>query len=154
MCHQQQQQVFYGHAGQPVLAGTPVWERRGLLEQSFPAYVPLLIAVSTLIWGVRVVLSVVVCTCLFTVIVSISLVFCCYQQVYDIINMSCLGVIPQVRGRDGKSTPQNDAAAYSQSHIFATVVFLLPSLRFSSSWVSCYGRSSLTAEAFLWPHCL
>jgi len=46
----------------------------------------------------------------------ISLVFCCYQQAYDIFNMSCLGVILQVRGRDGISTPQNGAAAYSQSH--------------------------------------
>jgi len=33
--------------------------------------------------------------------------------------------------------------------------FPLPSLQFSSSWVSfSYGRSSLAAEAFLWPHCL
>jgi len=30
----------------------------------------------------------------------------------------------------------------------------LHSLWFSSSWVSySYGRSSLTAETFLWPHC-
>jgi len=31
--------------------------------------------------------------------------------------MSCLGTIPEVRGRDGMSTLQNDAAAYSQSHV-------------------------------------
>ena len=37
----------------------------------------------------------------------VFLVFCCYQQVYDIFNMSCLWVILQVRGRDGVSTPQN-----------------------------------------------
>jgi len=49
--------------------------------------------------------------------VSLSLVFCSYQQVYDIFNMSCLGVILQVMGRDGMSTPQNGAAAYSQSHV-------------------------------------
>jgi len=78
-------------------------------------------------------------------------VFCCYRQVYDILNMSCLGVILQVRGRDGMSTPQNGADTYSQSHISRIFHggFLLPSLRFSS-WVSfSYGRSSLTAQAFL-----
>jgi len=32
-------------------------------------------------------------------------------------NMSCLGLILQVRGHDGMSTPQNGVAAYSQSHI-------------------------------------
>jgi len=37
--------------------------------------------------------------------------------------MSCLGVILQVRGRDGMSTPQNGMAARSQSHVFAMVVF-------------------------------
>jgi len=37
-------------------------------------------------------------------------------------NMSCLGVICQVRGHDGMTTPQNGAAAYSQSHVFARVV--------------------------------
>jgi len=47
----------------------------------------------------------------------VSLVFCCYQQVYDIFNMSCLRVILQVRGHDGMSTPQNGAAAYSQSRV-------------------------------------
>jgi len=44
----------------------------------------------------------------------ISLVFCCYQQVSKIFNMSCLGVILQVRGRDGMSMQQNGAAAYSR----------------------------------------
>jgi len=75
---------------------------------------------------------------------------------YDIFNMSCLRVILQVRGRDGMSTPQNDAAAYSQSHVSCICQgsFPLPSLQFSSSWVSSHRRSSLTAEAFLWPHCL
>jgi len=51
------------------------------------------------------------------------LVFCCWQQVYDIFNVSCLGVILKVRGCDGMSTPQNGAAAYSQSHVFARVVY-------------------------------
>jgi len=45
-------------------------------------------------------------------VVSFSLVFWCYQQVHDIVNMSCLGVILQVRGCDGMFTPQNGAAAY------------------------------------------
>jgi len=31
------------------------------------------------------------------------------------------GLILQVRGRDGMSTPQNGADAYSQSHVFARV---------------------------------
>ena len=48
---------------------------------------------------------------------TISLVFCCYQQVYDMFNTSCLGVILQVRGRDSMSTLQNGAAAYSVSRI-------------------------------------
>jgi len=39
-----------------------------------------------------------------------SLVFWCYQQVYNILNMSCLVVILQVRGRDGMYTSQNGAA--------------------------------------------
>jgi len=43
---------------------------------------------------------------------TLSLVFCCYQQVYYIFNVSCLGVIPQVRDHDGMSTPQYGAAAY------------------------------------------
>jgi len=42
---------------------------------------------------------------------SVCLVFCYYQQVYDIFNMSCLAVILRVRGRDGMFTPQNDAVA-------------------------------------------
>jgi len=57
------------------------------------------------------------------------------------------------KGRDDMSTPQNGAAAYSQSHVSRICQgrFPLPSLRFSSSWVAFfYGRSSLTtAEAFL-----
>jgi len=67
-------------------------------------------------------------------------------------NMSCLGVILRVRGRGGMSTPQNGVAAYSQSRVSRICLggFLLPSLWFSSSWVSfSYDRSSLTAEAFL-----
>jgi len=71
--------------------------------------------------------------------------------------MSCLGVTLPVRGRDDMSTPQNGVAAYSQSHVSRICQggFPLPSLRFSSSRVSfSYGRSSITAEAFLWPHCL
>jgi len=47
------------------------------------------------------------------------------------------------------STVQNGVAAYSQSHIFAQGGFPLPSLQFLSSCVSSYGRSLLTAEAFL-----
>ena len=80
-----------------------------------------------------------------------SLVFCCYQQVYHIFNMSCLRVILQVSGHDGMSAPQNGAAAFSQSHVshICQGGFQLPSLQFSSSRMSFYGRSSLTAEAFL-----
>jgi len=62
----------------------------------------------------------------------ISLVFSCYQQVYDLFNMSCLEVILQVRGRDGMSTRQNGVAAYSRSRI-CQGGFPLPSLWFSSS---------------------
>jgi len=53
----------------------------------------------------------------------LSPVFCCYQLVYDISNMSRLEVILRVRGllrvrgRDGTSTQQNGVAVYSQSHI-------------------------------------
>jgi len=36
-------------------------------------------------------------------------------------NMTCLGVIRQVKGRDGMSTPQNGAAALTY-HVFARVV--------------------------------
>jgi len=63
-----------------------------------------------------------------------------------------IGVILQVRGRDGMSTQQNGATAYSQSHVsrICQAGFPLPSLRFSSSWVYLpRGTSSLTAEAFL-----
>ena len=65
---------------------------------------------------------------------DVSLVFCCYQQVCVIFNMSCLGVILQVRGRDGMSTPQNGVAAYSQSHVSRICQggFPLPSLHFPS----------------------
>ena len=56
--------------------------------------------------------------CLFLCLyLPLFLVFCCYQQVYDIFNMPYLGVILQVRGRDGMSTLQTGVAAYSQSHI-------------------------------------
>jgi len=46
---------------------------------------------------------------------SFSLVFYCYQQVYDIfdISSSYLGVILQVRGCDDMSTLQNSVAAVS-----------------------------------------
>jgi len=57
----------------------------------------------------------------------LSLVFCCYQHVDNIVNMLCLEVLPldihkmssilQLRGRGGMSTPQNSAAAYAQSHV-------------------------------------
>ena len=53
---------------------------------------------------------------------SLSLVFCRHQQVHDVFNVTCLEVILQVRGRDGMSTLQNGAAAYSQSYVFARVV--------------------------------
>jgi len=79
----------------------------------------------------------------------VSLVFRCYQQVYDIFNMSCLGVILQVRGCDGMSTPQNGAAAHLQSHVSCICQggFPLPFLQFSSSRVSfCCCRSSLKAK--------
>ena len=61
-------------------------------------------------------------TCFSVELDSLSLVFCCYQTAYDSVRMSCHGVILQPRGRDGMSTPQNGAAAYSQSHVFARVV--------------------------------
>ena len=62
-----------------------------------------------------------------TMLYTLSLFFCCYEQVYD---MPCLEVVLQVRSRDGMSTPQNGAAAYSQSHynILSRVV---------SSWLPC-----------------
>jgi len=44
--------------------------------------------------------------------------------------MSSLEATLQVRGCDGLSTPQNGAAAYSQSHVFARVVSPLPSVFF------------------------
>ena len=66
---------------------------------------------------------------------SLSVVVCCYQQIYDIFNMSCPGVILQVRSHDGMFIPQNGATAYSQSYVsrFCQGGFPLPSLRFSSS---------------------
>jgi len=50
-------------------------------------------------------------------------------------NMSCPGVILQVRGHDDMSTPQNGIAAYSQSYVsnICQGGFPLPSLWFSSS---------------------
>jgi len=51
------------------------------------------------------------------ILITLSPVFCCYQQVYDIFNMSCLGMILQVSGLDGMSIPQNGATAYSQYHV-------------------------------------
>ena len=65
----------------------------------------------------------------------------------------CLEVIFQVRCRDGMSTQQN--VWYTQSHASRICHGGFPLLWFSSSWVSfSYGRSCLTAETFLWPHCL
>jgi len=56
-----------------------------------------------------------------------SLLLLPWQHVDNIFNMLCLEVLPldihkmssilQLRGRDGMSTPQNGAAAYSQSHV-------------------------------------
>jgi len=57
-------------------------------------------------------------------------------------------------GSDGRSTLQNGAAALTASPTYRGG-FPLPSMWFSSSWVCFfYDRSSLTAEAFLWPHCV
>jgi len=81
-------------------------------------------------WSPSLVIAVVV------IVTSLSVVFCCYQQVYDIFNMSSRGDTVQVRGRDGMSTPQNGVTAYSQSHVLSHICqggFLLRSLRFSSS---------------------
>jgi len=74
------------------------------------------------------------CSTLFYTIIVVCLVFYCYQEVYDIFNMSCLGVILQVRGCDGMSTLQNGVAAYSQSHTSRICQggFLLPSMWLSS----------------------
>jgi len=81
----------------------------------------------------------------------IGLVFCCYQQVYDILT-SCLWVILQVRGRDGMSTLQNGAAAYSQSHVFARLVSCcLPCSFRLPECPSPMVDPLLSAEAFLWP---
>jgi len=61
---------------------------------------------------------------------SLSIVVCCYQQIYDIFNMSCKGVILQVRGHDRMFIPQDGAAAYSHSYVsrFSQGGFPLPSL--------------------------
>ena len=84
---------------------------------------------------------------------QVSLVFSCYQQVYDVFNMPCPGLTLQVRGCDGMSTPRM-VWLHTPSLTYFASGFPLPTLQFSSSWVSSHGRSSLTAEAFLWPHCL
>jgi len=84
--------------------------------------------------------------CLFC---SLSLVFVfCYQQVHVIFNMSCLGwysrwgaVMAHLHRRMVRL--HTHTLTY---HVLAGVV--------SSSWMSFSdGGSSLTAEAFLWPHC-
>jgi len=64
--------------------------------------------------------------------------------------MSCLGVILQVRGRDGMSTPQNGVAAYSQSHVsrICHSGFLLPSLRFLANVRAPYSDSSNFRQYF------
>jgi len=53
----------------------------------------------------------------------------------DIFNMSCLGVILQMRGRDDMSIPQNGVAAKSESHVLHICQggIPLPSLQSSSS---------------------
>jgi len=53
----------------------------------------------------------------FSISFSLSLVFCCYQQVYDIFNMLCLGMILQVRGRDGMSTLQVRLDTHSLTYL-------------------------------------
>ena len=68
-------------------------------------------------------------SCGWTILHILSLVFCCYQQVYDIFNTSCLGMI---LGRDGMSAPQNDMM-HTHSlmyHVFARVVSLCLSCSF------------------------
>ena len=66
-----------------------------------------------------------------------------------LFNMSCLGVILQVRGRDGMSTLQNAAAAYSVLCItYLPGWFLIAFLAvFIFLSIFSYGTSSLTAEA-------
>jgi len=81
-----------------------------------------------------------------------SLVFCCYHHVYDIFNVMSVGDTPGA-GPWWHVYTQNGVAAYSVSRVCQDG-FPLPTLQFLSSWVSVCGRSSLTAEAFLWPHCL
>jgi len=61
------------------------------------------------------------------IIISLSLVLCCYQQVYDIFNMSCLGVIQQVRGRDAY-----DDNGYG--YLFARKIVQLIFLNFRSNF--------------------
>ena len=87
----------------------------------------------------------------------ISLVFCSYEQVYDIFNTSRLGVILQVRGHDGMSTPQNGVAAYSQSHVFARVVsccvpcgFHLPECPSPAAFASTCALDKIWAVIFIW----
>jgi len=72
-------------------------------------------------------------------------------------NMSCLGVILQVMERDGMSTLQNGAVAYRYSQSCITYLpgwFPVAFPAVFIFWVFFYGRSSLTAEAFLWPQSL
>ena len=61
---------------------------------------------------------------------SLLLLRACLWRFYHA--MSCLGVILQVRGRDGMSTQKNGAAAYSQPHIshLCQGGFPLPSVQF------------------------
>jgi len=72
------------------------------------------------------------------------MVFCSYQQVYDIFIMSCLWVILQVRGRDGTSTLQNGAAAYSRSHVSR-----ICQGGFSIAFPAVFSECELT---FMWTH--
>ena len=79
---------------------------------------------------------------------NLSLVFCGYQQVYYIFSTSCLGTMLQVRGHDGMSTPQNGAAAYSESQYRMTIMcyinlltYYLPTSRHPTNSIKALKRA-------------
>jgi len=85
------------------------------------------------------------------------LVFCCYQQVWHFFkHVTSGGDTWYSRWGAVMACPHfRMVRMHTHSLTICQSGFPLPSLQFSSSWVSfSYGRSSLTADTFLWPHCL
>ena len=81
-----------------------------------------------------------------TIITSVmQVLFFCYRQIYDIFNMSCLGVILQVSGHDGMCLYRRMVRLHTHSLMYTSRicqgVFPLRSLRFSDPLMSSYGRS-------------